>query len=452
MDNKNNTHKIPTELINKYNIPSPRYTSYPPVPVWQGISEENWIQNLNLSLSHDNSLSIYLHVPFCRELCSFCGCNKMITKDKSKGAEYLHLIKKEWDLLSQKLKVKPKIKEMHLGGGSPTWLSHDELDELISFFLDSKKFDFNNQDLELSIELDPRTTTKEQIEVLKKHHFTRASIGVQDVHEDVLMAIRRNQDFKTVKQVFQWLHDADIKLINIDLIYGLPNQTPLTILESLKLVNTLKPTRIAFYSYAHLPSLRPAQKIVERFGLPTAEEKRKLYEIGKKYLLENGYIEIGMDHFASNEDELFSAYNEGKLHRNFMGYTVQYSNNLLGFGPSSLSSTELAFSQNEKDYKLWKNLVLENKIPIIHGHLLSKAEKQKQLMVLDLMCHFKTSLKNIELPDWQKENLEKLKKDQLIEFKDDYLYATDLGKIFIRNICMAIDDSYRPNNKHSSSI
>lgn len=440
------------KLIEKYNVPSPRYTSYPPVPVWKGIEQKSWFNLLAQSLANDPTLSLYLHVPFCRELCSFCGCTKVITKDKSKGREFIDSLKTEWEITAPHLKTKPHLKEMHLGGGSPTWLSASELDEVLTFFLDPEKFEFNPSELELSIELDPRTTTYEQIQVLKKHHFKRASLGVQDIHEDVLEVIRRRQSFKQVEDVFNWLKEAGIHLINIDLIYGLPLQTAQTIRESLERVISLRPTRFAFYSYAHIPSLRPAQKIVERHGLPDPIEKRKLYEVGKEILEKMGYREIGMDHFANAEDLLYKAYEEGKLHRNFMGYTVSFSKNLLGFGPSSLSSIDEAFAQNEKDYRLWRELLKNNHSPIIHGHELTDVEIKKRKMIMDLMCHFETTIDPKILPTWQQEKLLELKNDLLIECNNDQLKATNLGKTFIRNICMAIDDTFIPKNHHSTSI
>lgn len=440
------------KLIEKYNVPSPRYTSYPPVPVWKGIEQKTWFSLLEKSLQSDPSLSLYLHIPFCRELCSFCGCTKVITKDKSKAREFIDALKMEWELTKPHLKTKPLLKEMHLGGGSPTWLSASELDEVLSFFLDPEKFNFSLEELELSIELDPRTTTYEQIQVLKKHHFKRASLGVQDTHEEVLEVIRRRQSFKQIEDVFHWLQEASIHLINIDLIYGLPHQTPKTISESLEKIIKLKPTRLAFYSYAHIPSLRPAQKIVERHGLPDPLEKRKLYEAGKEVLEKMGYVEIGMDHFASIDDLLFKAYEEGKLHRNFMGYTVSFSKNLLGFGPSSLSSIDEAFAQNEKEYRVWREHIKNGYSPIIHGHVLNDAELKKRKMIMDLMCQFKTNLDVSTLPDWQLEKLKDLASDQLVEWDKENLKATSLGKAFIRNICMAIDDTFIPKNRHSSSI
>ena len=440
------------KLIEKYNVPSPRYTSYPPVPVWKGIEQKTWFHLLENSLANDPTLSLYIHVPFCRELCSFCGCTKVITKDKSKGREYLDALKAEWELTRPHLKTKPILKEVHLGGGSPTWLEASELDELLSFFLDKEKFIFNPNETELSIELDPRTTTYEQIQILKKHNFKRASLGIQDTHEEVLEVIRRRQSFQQVSDVFKWLKDAGINLINIDLIYGLPKQTPHTIKESLERMIELKPTRLAFYSYAHIPSLRPAQKIVERHGLPGPIEKRELYETGKKILEENGYIEIGMDHFASSDDLLYKAYNEGKLHRNFMGYTVSFSKNLLGFGPSSLSSVDKAFAQNAKEYKEWKDFINHGHSPIVHGHVLTEDEIKKRNNILDLMCKFQTEIDNEYLPVWQREKLKDLEDDQLIKWDGQKLMTTSEGKPFIRNICMALDDTFKPKANHSSSI
>ncbi len=446
------TYEIPKDLMDKYNIPTPRYTSYPPVPVWKGICEDEWLNSLKSSIKEDSSLALYIHVPFCQKLCAFCGCQKMITRDLKYGREYLDALKREWLQLYTHLNQKPKLKEMHLGGGSPSWLPPTLLDELLEFFLCNHYFEIDRDQFELSIELDPRTTTKDQIQILKKHRFTRVSLGIQDTNDRVLNAIKRNQPYTIVEDLMAMLHEIQIPSINLDLIYGLPYQTLESIEQTLHSVLKLNPHRLAFYSYAHLPSLKPAQKIVERHGLPDPFTKRKIYEHGRKILIENNFFEIGLDHFAKPSDSLYQSYLNGKLHRNFMGHTTLHSSTLIGLGPSALSSTNTAFAQNEKEYRDWHKKVVTNSFPLFHGHQLNSNEQIKQKMIINLMCKFETQIDQNLLPDWQKQELESLQDDGLIIMTKNSIKVSSLGKIFIRNVCKALDDTFKPYQTHSSSI
>jgi oxygen-independent coproporphyrinogen-3 oxidase len=433
----------PFELLKKYNIPGPRYTSYPTVPSWKGINKDQWFEHFQKALSGDKpSLSLYIHVPFCETLCAFCGCTKMITKNRGYADEYLEAVHKEFAFFEKMIPAGTNVSEIHLGGGSPSWLAPAELKRLLEPIFSSKKLVFDRNFLEQSIEMDPRTTTTEHCEQLLNLGFDRISLGIQDTNDVVLKSIKREQPLELVTRVINDLKNNGIKLFNLDLIYGLPFQTPETIKQTINDILVFRPTRLALYSYAHVPSLKPAQKILEKDGLPSAEEKMKIQEVARDMLIEAGYFEIGMDHFALPSDSLYKSFMKKELHRNFMGYTVQKSKVLLGLGPSSLSDAWTAFSQNEKDYKKWREDILDKDYSLIHGHVLTEKELFKRTKILDLMCEFETELKPTDLSENQQKKIDMLVEDQLLIQTPTTLKSTELGKQFIRNICMAVDDSF----------
>jgi oxygen-independent coproporphyrinogen-3 oxidase len=431
----------PIKLLKKYNQPGPRYTSYPTYPSWTGIKSELWFEEFQKSLNENPTLSLYIHVPFCKTLCAFCGCTKMITKDYSKADEYIKALHREFNFYENMIPDGTKISEIHLGGGSPSWLKPEELKTLLAPILNSKKLIIDRNILEQSIEMDPRTTSVDHCEQLQSLGFNRVSLGIQDTNDTVLKSIRREQPLSLVTDVVTNLKAHGIKLLNMDLIYGLPFQTTETIKKTVEDIINFKPTRIALYSYAHVPSMKPAQKLLERDGLPNAEEKMQIAEVARELLINAGYEEIGMDHFALKTDSLYHSFEKGELHRNFMGYTVQRSQVLLGLGPSSLSDSWTAFSQNEKDYKAWLELINLNGHAIIHGHKLSHHELLRRKEILNLMCEFSTKINTNKLTAAQVESLKMLSEDDLIKTNDDEIIVTQNGKHFIRNICMAIDDS-----------
>jgi len=436
------SESISLKLLEKYNVPGPRYTSYPTYPSWKGIIPDRWFSHFKSSLHEDKTLSIYIHVPFCEILCAFCGCTKEITKDYSKASPYIEALHKEFKFYEEMLPEGVKVSEIHFGGGSPSWLKPSELKLLLEPILNSKKLIFDPNFLEQSIEMDPRTTTEEHFKELKKLGFNRISMGIQDTNDTVLKAIRREQPLSLVTNVVNNLKNNGIELFNMDLIYGLPFQTVETFTQTINDILVFRPTRIALYSYAHVPSLKPAQKILEKSGLPTAKEKMMIQESARKQLVENGYVEIGMDHFALKSDTLYQSYAKGELHRNFMGYTVQKSKVLLGLGPSSLSDSWTAFSQNAKEYKTWREKVLADGHAIIHGHELKTEDLSRRQNILDLMCHFETKISFSQLSDFQNNLLKTLSDDELIVLKDDQIKVTENGKQFIRNICMTLDESF----------
>ncbi len=371
----------------------------------------------------------------------------MITQNYSYADEFIDTLHKEFAYYEEMIPPGTEVFEIHLGGGSPSWLKPQELKRLLDPILNSSKLIIDRNILEQSIELDPRTTTTEHCEALSGLGFNRVSLGIQDTNPEVLKSIRRDQPLEVVTKVVNGLKENGIKLLNMDLIYGLPFQTTESIKETIKDILIFRPTRLALYSYAHVPSKSPAQKLLERDGLPTPEEKMVIHEIARELLVQAGYQEIGMDHFALPSDSLYKSFVNKELHRNFMGYTVQRSKVLLGLGPSSLSDSWTAFSQNEKDYKTWRELILEKGNALIHGHVLSERELYIRRKILDLMCEFETTLQDHDLNNDQKEKVKVLIADQIL-IKDNNTYqATSLGKHFIRNICMAIDDSYLKNQQ-----
>jgi oxygen-independent coproporphyrinogen-3 oxidase len=297
--------KLSYTLLKKYNVPGPRYTSYPTYPAWKGITAEDWFKGFQESLKDNPTLSLYIHVPFCQTLCAFCGCTKMITKDYSKADEYIDTLHKEFYYYEKLIPDKTKIYEIHFGGGSPSWLKPNELKRLLTPILNSKKFIIDRTILEQSIEMDPRTTSKEHCELLKSLGFNRVSLGIQDTNDQVLKSIRRDQPLSLVTRVVSDLKANGIELFNMDLIYGLPFQTTETIKQTINDILVFRPTRLALYSYAHVPSLKPAQKLLERDGLPSPQDKMMIAEIAREMLVDAGYIEIGMDHFALKSDSLY---------------------------------------------------------------------------------------------------------------------------------------------------
>src|SRR6478735_10261185 len=336
-------------LLQKYNVPVPRYTSYPTVPGWKSaICISDWrtsFQNRFAFCNNTQGISLYIHLPFCESLCTYCGCNKKITTNHSVEEEYLNSIEKEWKLYRKMMRQTPVIRELHLGGGTPTFFSPKNLERLLKFIL---KNSILHPKHEFSIEGHPNNTTPEHLKTLYNHGFRRISYGVQDNDPEVQRVINRIQPFENVRAATENARSIGFTSINFDLIYGLPKQTLQSMETTINKIIELKPDRIAFYSYAHVPWTSKAQRLFDESDLPGAEEKILLYLKGKELLMKNGYVDIGMDHFALPSDELYLAWKSGRLHRNFMGYTTQNSGLLLGLGVSSISDTGNAFAQNQK--------------------------------------------------------------------------------------------------------
>lgn len=433
-------------LINKYNVAGPRYTSYPTVPYWNNatFSLKEWKHSLIQSFNESNAsegVSLYIHLPFCESLCTFCGCNKRITKRHEVESPYITSVLKEWDLYCNLFDSKPRIKEIHLGGGTPTFFSPENLKRLIQDILKKAVF---AEDYELSFEGHPNNTTRAHLQTLYNLGFRRVSYGVQDYNETVQKAINRIQPFENVKHVTELAREIGYTSISHDIIFGLPFQTKDHVIETINKTNKLKPDRIAFYSYAHVPWIKGnGQRGFKDSDLPSAESKREQYEIGKSMLDVTGYVEIGMDHFALKSDTLYKAISKDKLHRNFMGYTASKTQVMIGLGVSSISDSWYGFAQNVKGVAEYNQLIRDNIIPVFRGHILNEEDLIIRRHILDLMCQFKTSWVSNnkyfkELPDVLIK-LKEMERDELIEISSDQLTITNKGKPFVRNICMAFD-------------
>jgi len=433
-------------LIQKYNVPGPRYTSYPTVPYWniETFSGTAWKTTLAKSFEESNEregISLYIHLPFCESMCTFCGCHKRITKRHEVEAPYIKTILKEWRLYCNLFTSKPIIKELHLGGGTPTFFSPEHLEMLIQgIFRQAERA----EQYEFSFEGHPNNTTKEHLQKLYDLGFTRVSYGVQDYSDKVQRAIHRIQSFENVKKVTTWAREIGYTSIGHDIIFGLPHQRLEDVKETIRKTKELRPDRLAFYSYAHVPWLRGnGQRGYKDEDLPSPEEKRNQYEIGKELLDEVGYKEIGMDHFALETDDLFKAFINGKLHRNFMGYSASKTQLMVGLGASSISDSWYSFAQNVKSLEEYQHLVENEIIPIYRGHILNREDLVIRRHILNLMCKLETSWEKEEeqFDDLELvlEHLKEMELDGLVHTNTHKVCVTEIGRPFVRNVCMAFD-------------
>ena len=434
------------QLIQKYNVPGPRYTSYPTVPYWDtdaftGIDWEISLKKQFDIYNTSEGISLYIHLPFCESLCTFCGCHKRITKRHEVEESYINALLKEWQLYKELLIEKPVIKEIHLGGGTPTFFSPENLTRLMKGILENTLIDKSHN---FSFEGHPNNTTKEHLQALFDVGFRRVSFGVQDYNMAVQIAIHRVQPFENVKKVTEWAREIGYTSVGHDLIFGLPFQTLEHVKYTIKKTEKLQPDRIAFYSYAHVPWIKGnGQRGFSEENLPTARLKRTQYETGKQLLESLGYMEIGMDHFALPDDELCLAMKNKTLHRNFMGYTTTQSKIMIGLGASSISDSWTAFAQNEKNIETYYTLLEQDKIPVYRGHLLSEKDQIIRKHILNLMCNLQTKWtvteeKSINFSEI-KENLSEIEKDGLIHINTNAINILEKGRPFVRNVCMAFD-------------
>lgn len=432
------------QLLQKYDVPVPRYTSYPTVPYWDKTpTSQEWMQALHESLEpQDASWSLYLHIPFCETLCTFCGCNTSITKDHTKGLPYLQSLLKEWALYRERLPElgQRKLKHIHLGGGTPTFLSAMELRQLLEPLLSSAGWD--PKAAQGSIEIDPRRTNKDQLKALRDLGFQRVSLGVQDFHPEVQRLVNRIQPEDITKRITDEARELGFSSVNYDLIYGLPKQTEEIFAQTVESTLRLRPDRIALYSFALVPWIKPAQRLFSDDDLPKAAEKRALYEQARAAFLANGYVEIGMDHFALKEEPLAIAQKEGRLHRNFMGYTEFRTRLLLGLGVSSISETPTAFHQNEKVMPLWEQKISQGDFATHRGHLLTKEDQMQREQILRFMTTGQTNL-SVEESEQAKEFLGSMLSDGLLEIDSGKMSITEAGRPFLRNACAFFDQRLR---------
>ena len=443
-------------LIQKYNVAAPRYTSYPTVPYWdhESFSAAKWVEVISTTHNTfaDEGISLYIHLPYCESLCTYCGCNTRITKNHGVEEPYITALLKEWAMYCDILGSKPKIRELHLGGGTPTFFSAENLGALISHILDNADLAPHAQ---LSFEAHPANTTREHLTILYALGFRRLSLGIQDFDPKVQLLINRFQTPEQVEMVTSEARLIGYNSINFDLIYGLPAQNLQGLTDTINAVIRLSPDRIAYYSYAHVPWLKPGQRHFTEKDLPVGDEKFALYEKGRELLIDAGYQDVGMDHFALKSDSLYQASQAKLLHRNFMGYTDQHTHLLIGLGVSSISDGWTGFAQNPKTVEAYLKKIGAGMFPVEKGHILTDEDLENRQHILNMMCRETTVFEN-GIPAPVKERLLPLLKDGLVFFDDTTIELTPLGKSYIRNVCMAFDERLwaKQAEKHlfSSSI
>jgi oxygen-independent coproporphyrinogen III oxidase len=433
-------------LIKKYNVPGPRYTSYPTAVQFRGIGEAQQIEE-RLKSNHDRrkNLSLYFHIPFCFSLCWYCGCTKIITKDADRGDHYIDYLEMEMDLAKAQLKGEQLVTQIHFGGGTPTFLRPVQLRRLGNAI--KKRFAFDKQ-IEFSVEIDPRRCTAEHAEALADIGCNRASLGVQDTNREVQEAIHRIQPFEETERVTQFLRDSGINQVNFDLIYGLPRQTPARFRKTVDDVMQLDPDRLAIYSYAHLPHLMPSQKLLDETEFPSTEEKLGMIQYAIESLPRLGMRFIGMDHFAREDDSLSLALDQGTLQRNFQGYSTHAETDMIAFGMSGISQLEDSYYQNTKDLGEYYRMLDENTLPVIKELKLTRDDKIRKALIMQIMCT--SNLDYIEFSEKYEidfesyfreelENLDEMEEDGLLIRMDNGIMITELGRLFLRNIAMTFD-------------
>ena len=429
-------------LINKYNVAAPRYTSYPTVPFWENdnFKEQDWKIRVeeNFKQSKNNGISIYVHLPYCESLCTYCGCNTRITKNHQVEDPYITSLLKEWEMYKSILgNENLKIAEIHLGGGTPTFFQAENLKRLIDGLLDGND---KTADASFSFEAHPANTTYDHLKTLYDLGFKRLSLGIQDFDEKVQFIINRHQTVEDVARVMDDARNIGYESINFDLIYGLPLQTAESVRMTIEHSLILNPDRISFYSYAHVPWIKPGQRRFTEHDLPVGEEKLNLYKLGKQMIQEAGFKDVGMDHFAKPDDALYIASTDGTLHRNFMGYADRYTPLLIGLGVSSISDAWTAFAQNVKTVEEYHKLINEGKLPVVKGHLLNDVDILVRQYILDMMCRGKVVLQeNAAVNQGILDRLIPLMEDDLVVHDGKTIQITEVGKSFLRNVCMAFD-------------
>lgn len=445
-----------SDFFKKYDVPAPRYTSYPTVPYWtDNPTTEQWLSHVGSAFADPKmTWSLYLHVPFCETLCTFCGCNTSITKDHGREEPYVKLLHREWETYLEKvphMRERP-LTQFHLGGGSPTFLSAENLRRLIEPMLKSVKTDPKH--FEGAIEVDPRRTRRDQLECLREFGFNRVSMGVQDFNPEVQRLVNRKQPREMTEDLVRVSRELGYDSVNFDLIYGLPKQTPESVREMAEITTQMRPDRIALYSFAKVPWIKPAQRLFKDEDLPEGSDKRRLYEIAREILLNAGYLEIGMDHFALPNDSLSVSEREGRLHRNFMGYADRRTDVLLGLGVSAISEAPGCFHQNEKVLPVYERRVLNGEIATLRGHLLSEEDRRRREQILEFMTRWQVELESDDQANDTRTFLKSLIEDGLVLVEGRTLKLTQEGRPFLRNACMALDSRLRakaPETKVFSS-
>ena len=447
-DKKLGMAPVAISLLQKFDISGPRYTSYPTADRFvEAFTESNYKEALEQRRlrSLNQPLSIYVHIPFCESLCFYCACNKIVTKHHERSREYLDYLKKEINLHLDYLGQKQVVSQLHLGGGSPTFFSDDEIQEL---FNKLKEVFVLSPQGEYSIEVDPRTVDQKRLKKLRKIGFNRLSFGVQDFNPDVQKAVHRLQPFDQVASLMSDAHEEDYESVNMDLIYGLPLQTPETFNKTLDQVISLKPHRIALYAYAHLPERFKPQRRINENDIPSAKNKIIMLSLAIEKFLEAGYVYVGMDHFALPNDSLAIAKRQGRLHRNFQGYSTQPDCDIIALGVSAIGRVGANYNQNSKELEDYYDHLNHGRFPIAKGLVLSKDDIVRRAVIMEIMCQGRLDFESIELAylinfkEYFSSEINLLKnfeEKKFVEFDDAGIQVTDTGWFFVRAIAMIFD-------------
>jgi oxygen-independent coproporphyrinogen-3 oxidase len=441
-----NQTNVLLDLLKKYDRPGPRYTSYPTAPVWsEDVQADAYRSALKNAGTDRSPLALYCHIPFCRKRCFYCGCNTCVSNNQARATEYVRTVANEIEATTGLLERRTAVSQLHLGGGTPTFLDVDGFGLLLDKLHESFEFE---SECEKSIELDPRVTTPEQLDFLASRGFNRASLGVQDFDPNVQEAIGRVQPLEQVQAILIKCRQLGFKGINFDLIYGLPRQTPESFAQTLDTTISLRPDRLAVYSFAYLPNMKSNQLKIDPNQLPDAEMKYQLFALAIEKFTAAGYRQIGMDHFALPEDELSLAQSDGRLHRNFMGYTVQTAPEMIGLGMSSIGYVDNAFFQNLSGLESYEQAIADNGVAVYRGLRLSEDDLIRQYLISSLMCNFKLDYESLEERfgiEYKKyfanehKRLDTFDEDGFIEVTPSGIQITKLGRSFVRNIAMIYD-------------
>jgi oxygen-independent coproporphyrinogen III oxidase len=432
---------IAEPLIHRYDVPGPRYTSYPPVPAWEAnFPADRWVQALR-EVPAGDPFALYAHFPFCAKRCLYCGCNAIASARSAKIDTYLDDLAHELAMLTDALGWGRPVRQMHWGGGTPNLLNEAQTERALRLLTDAFAF---APDAELSVEADPRVVTPGQMAHYRQLGFSRISFGVQDLDDEVQLAIGRVQPLALVQDVVAQARAAGFSEINLDLIYGLPRQTMRSVDATLDAVLALDPDRLATFAYAHLPAQRPHQRAIPVDTLPGTLERVTLFRHIVQRLTAAGYTWIGFDHFARHDDPLAIAQREGRLHRNFMGYTTESAPHLLGVGMSSISEVNGTFAQNAATLTPWSEAVRGGTLPVVRGHTLSADDRVRGAIIKQLLCNLELPFAMVppELSD-ALESLKATVDDGLVTLEPDRIVVTDLGRYFLRNLCLPFD-AYLP--------
>jgi len=436
--------QIDFEKFSKYSKPGPRYTSYPTALEFN--EDFKYDEYINFLETSTEKLSLYVHLPFCRSACYFCGCNVIYTSKKEKLSQYIDYLKKEIDILAEHIDTSREVIQFHFGGGTPTYYKSFELDEIVNYI--KSKFPNWSKEAEISCEIDPRFFNEDQMKVFKKHGFNRISFGVQDLDDKVQKEIHRVQPLELTKAAVDLARKYGINSINTDFIYGLPYQTLETFKETLALSTALNPDRVAVFNYAHVPWLIRTMRKFDETTLPEPEEKLKIFRYTIDFFESNGYKMIGMDHFAKPTDELFAAIEKGELHRNFQGYTTKGGSNLIGIGLTSIGEGERYYAQNTKDMNVYEDTLNKGKLPFQRGVALNDDDYLRKSVIMELMANFSIDMKrveedhNINFKTYFSNALDSLQEFVevgIVSIDNDKISVNLTGTLLIRNIAIAFD-------------